>query len=1393
MGVFSQRWLFSTVSAEVPIEYQANYGIAQIWDNVMQDFIQIQAKKKVGDTPDTSTFSRLSNNFSIIFPKLPQKNNYKIVFEQCLLLSNKLAIAYSNINFDIFVDQCQWPINSIMKEINNNYSVKAKIKASPNAGSAPLTVTFDARESFDPSKDTIPANNFFWYYKDNKGNDILIGKQSVVKHTFEEEGNYLIHLTARSSNNKNDGILDGEATVSVNVSPETANLIVYANGKKLQQKTYTKLWTFEAQRGIVFDASPSQPKGGRQIMSHNWEINGANGFRYKSEEFQTKPGSVTVKIPNNGAYTVTLKTTDNENNITSKNYLIAISDPIAIINKNTENITSSTIVRFDGSASYSIQSRLKKYSWEVFDEKGEKIYAIQTRDFSKKFDKPGTYTVNLKVTDELGQSNEESQTVFVDSTEPQAQFTITPRLDRDQPSQFILDAGGSSDKDVTDGNDSLTYERSFSNSSQSKIEQSYDNNKSIVVSFEDPGVYKAKLIVSDSYGKINTLEKEITVESSLRPIVYISPRATVRWQNITFIVKANDDIVYYDWDFGDGTKSRLQEGVTKKSFTKAWIYNVKLTATSKRNQTNSVTTQVFIGEKNAPIGAYTITNSKQNILKPTETCSWENAFPIKRLEKFKIDISESVNVKWEKKDLNSFFQPMNDEIYRRNDFQYQFKKVWCEYVDMIIEDTVTTKSDRKRIWFKVTNDLPILRSISLNFPQFGNEVGVGISQWSKEKTFDPTKVNPLIVKVNAIWPKDNDGFITQYVWYYYKKDDPSRKIELKPTPANTPSAYFSIFSEPGEIVFGVKLIDNDWAEQASEAVIGQWPTIFIPPQWDGNIDIPIISLLVNKVNVSVWEEVTFTTKARILSNRPDFDAKKTIEYDFDGDGIWDKSTKENSVKYTYTKDYPDGIRPRIRVTYRRFPVETNGDLITVNEDLKPIPQFAVYDKTVLFRDYSYGRIKTRSLCFDGKISCKKEEIIYTGAYAEHTYANYGQYMAVLSLSDQYGNNATNRQIINITKTETWNDPYPLSLPQTNKKDGAYAISVGEQSKNAVLLNIVNPKGDVCYFDKDINEDSNNDGKPDNDNDLPCNETALINYTPTTQTIIARIIFKDIVNGKTALVSNDMYINFIDQKINLSPAQDALYKKIKTLESSIAGGNEGQKNLKIFLKQLGESVITDRDATDIVLQIRDLLQETPPSLDTNQQKALENILQEMSSGEAIAAMGGSLYDQAKASLVQFSPEQIKWQIRGIFDKIEAIDTPGSQPETIKWYLTELIGVFQKNSVPDSDINQPGNETKIQEGDIETVVMPEVCKILWFYNISSDQCRPIDEWGDSDISQGLSTDKTTSGSFWITTIVKRVGIVVGILAGIFILIVIFFAIKAKIQSNNDETEEQTTPTQ
>lgn len=150
----------------------------------------------------------------------------------------------------------------------------------------------------------------------------------------------------------------------------------------------------------------------------------------------------------------------------------------------------------------------------------------QQKAITHKFSKPGSYILNLTVTDELNETNTESQILVVESTPPQAQFTITPRLDRQHPSQFILDATSSFDVDVAKKLDVLSYEWSFSNPNLVKVEHTYDNGQSLVVSFNQAGKHTITLTVKDSFGKISTLSRDIQVNSSLRPVIYVAPRAS---------------------------------------------------------------------------------------------------------------------------------------------------------------------------------------------------------------------------------------------------------------------------------------------------------------------------------------------------------------------------------------------------------------------------------------------------------------------------------------------------------------------------------------------------------------------------------------------------------------------------------------------------------------------------------------------------------------------------------------------------------------------------------------------------------------------------------------------------------------------------------------------------
>jgi PKD repeat protein len=1376
--------------AEVSSEYQANYGIGKIWENITTNLISIQSAKKRWDQVASSVFWSLYTDFNAVFPKLPQKNNYRIIFDTCKIQSQKLAQVYSSLDFDVFMDQCQLPINSIMKEINATYTVKAKIKANPQSWSSPVTVTLDARESLDPSKDTIPSDNFFWYYKDALGRDILMWRWAVIKYTFEKEWNYYIHLTAKSANKDSQGILDGEATTVITVAPEVANLVVYANGKKLWQKNYTKIGTQEAQRWVLFDGSATLPKWWREIQSHTWKIEGINGFKYTSEILQWKPGNITTKLPNNWMYTIQLSLIDNEWNTITKSFLVAVSDPIALIKQTPENLTTSTIWTFDASSSYSLRSRIKKYNWEVFDSAGDKILVVQSKLFTKQFTKPWVYTIKLIVTDEIWESNIETNTLIVDSTLPQPQFTVQPRLEWKYPSQFVLDAGASFDIDMINKFDDIIYERSFSNPSLTKIEQQYDNNKSIVVSFDEPGKYKAKLTLTDSYGKINTFERDIEVKSSLRPVILANPRATSWWNTVRFLVTSNSEIINYEWDFGDGYKEIVQDKSTNHIFKKAWVYQVSLTATDKRWNENTITSPVFIWEKDYPIWSYTVLNSTQNILKSDQNCDGNEAFLIKRWEKFTINTIDSVNSKWEKTNLKFYFSPQDDEIYDIPNLQYIFKQIWCKKIDAIVKEISTNKIDKKTVWFKVVNDLPTLDSMNIFFPQFGNEVGVWLWQWTKEKTFDPLKVNPLIVKVTANNSKDKDGSISQYIWYYYKKDDPTRQLELKSSPSSVPYMHFSIpTNDPAlwawDIVFWVKMIDNDGWSQLSEDIIWFWPTFFIPPcktGWlcDNNMDVPIVTLTANKTETGIWswEEVTFTTKTKVLSNRPDFDAKKVLRYDFDGDGVWDMTTKDSIVKYIYTKKY-ESIKPRVEVTYRKNSVVFIGDAITVKQSLKPRVEIHVYDKTVYIRDYSLWDIAKREICFNLTTNCQNiltwSQWLYT-----YTYDNYGTYSIVFKVEDIYGNNPKLPISVKLSPIENIRPLYFMSIPRSKvNEEWKYHIDVANDQNNSVLFNAIYSGSGLCYIDTDIADDANYDGKPDNDQDVWCNTMRLVKYDNYSDIINARVVYEW---PDKKLIWNNIIIKFTDQEIALTQLQKIQYNKIQNLITSLPSTNEDQKHIKTLLVNMADDIRVNKSQTENIINLRVFLENTKAGFTDSQILGITKLLEEFETSDTVALNGGNIVDQARQFLVDFAPSDLmKSQVIASFDVIKNLTEPAGQPEIVKSEMQKVIQLFELNSVSQLESQNKWNEEKVIVDDIETQVLPKICDVLWFYSIASDKC-PDGSWVQLEQTPSLTS------TVWINVILKRLGIGVGILWGVFLLIVVFFAVKARIQQNNDEEVAQ-----
>jgi len=67
---------------------------------------------------------------------------------------------------------------------------------------------------------------------------------------------------------------------------------------------------------------------------------------------------------------------------------ISISDPVAIIQQTPEKGNTSTTYSFGATASYSLTSRLKIYTWELFDSEGNKLDTLQGKTIKKQFKKP---------------------------------------------------------------------------------------------------------------------------------------------------------------------------------------------------------------------------------------------------------------------------------------------------------------------------------------------------------------------------------------------------------------------------------------------------------------------------------------------------------------------------------------------------------------------------------------------------------------------------------------------------------------------------------------------------------------------------------------------------------------------------------------------------------------------------------------------------------------------------------------------------------------------------------------------------------------------------------------------------------------------------------------------
>jgi len=1382
--------LFSVCIAVVPDQYKANYTVQSDRDNITRIFIEIQANNGIGVETPTSTFAQLYTYFSNVFPKFPQDYNFQITYQRCLQLTNSLSSSYDYDRFSAFMSLCYNPLSSILQQIDSAYSVRASTSANPVSWPAPLTVTFDARNSVDPSNETIPTDNYFRYYRDTDGVDQAIWIWSVKTYTFPEAGIYKVHLTVRSSN-YDKWYFDGEQTLSINVTPKSAIIAVYANNIRLNTLEKQKFGTQEWANWIVFDWSATIPLWWREIKSYVRNITSTDGFHYKKNG-DWVPGVIKVSLPKNGEYTVTLTTRDNEWNTISESYSVLISDPVAVIKQNPSEWTTTTNFTFDSSPSYSVMSSLRLFTWEIYNDAWNKMETHQWKTIKYQFTRPWTYTVKLTVEDELWQTNTDTIKVYVESSNPNAQFNISNSDYRTNPSKFYLDASLSSDIDVNNKYDQLYYNRTFSDPNNTNIEEVDNENKKITVSFNSIWTHKIKLTVTDKYGKSDEIEKTIDVRSTLRPEIITASNTSIWWKSISFLAQTNQEVISYTRDFWDGTVLTTQTNQIAHTYQRAGTYQVKLKVVWQDWTENEVHKNIFIWNKDEPIWAYVIKGRNNIILRQNDECSYLDgkdsvtvpAYKVNRYESITIDPSEnSTNIQWTKNNLVFYFQEKLKDIHRNsNSFNISFNELWCTYVDLTVEDTTVGINTKQRIWFKVYNNLPTLSNINLMFPQYWNESGIGFNEWYVQDIFN-SNFDPLIVKVSAQWAKDPDGFISYFKWYYYYKDDPHRILETKITPSDINYTFFSLPQIPWEFMFGVTMYDNDDGKQSSEEILWNGPIVFFPPDTE-RPDIPMVTLKVNKTTVDVWDEVTFDVISKIVSDREDFVQERTIMYDFDGDGERDLTTKDDRVSYVYTAPSDIWYVPRAAVLYRWYQWDAKWESIVVKKWLKPRTMFTTAWKFVLFRDISLWEIKSSTTCLS-YVDCMRENDWYLQDTVENKnfyfeYPDFGKYYLSVSISDKYANEAKKQTAIILSWVTndsgdivnyTWYYKF-LSIPEYQENESwDIEISVWKSLDNSVLFYVLyDNKWDEerqCFVDLDLSDN--------NQKDFYCNEMYFAEFDPSFESIIWKFYYQT----DEWLQSKNLIISFLDYSIQLDEQTKVIYNKL----TSLIYGISDEDQFKALLINLQKWILNKTENQSNVVAIQEYLSQNPDvNLTDTERDDLNRILWQLTDSTTISAVWWTQYDYAKYEILAILPTNLRVDIEKLFYDFENAKW---DPEKWIWEndakkakLNEIITVIQ-SKIADSDETQQADQ--ITRSDMTDIIMPNMCKILEYYNIPSEKCVSEDT---KFVDNGDKIDEwwsKTNTKKWLKIVLITIWSIIWILA----IMVLLFAIKAKFNNKNEES--------
>jgi len=285
-----------------------------------------------------------------------------------------------------------------------------------------------------------------------------------------------------------------------------------------------------------------------------------------------------------GNFTVTLTVTDAKGCVNTISHSVPVSPPpIADFEADTACVGSATVFTDQSTAPF---GTIVSWNWNFGD--GSGTSAVQNPTYI--YADTGDYNVTLIVETSIGCVDTITLPVYV-APIPLADFTFNV-VCAGNPTSFT-------DASQTYGWPINSWQWNFGDGNTSTVQNPTHT-------YAGPGLYTVSLIVANQFGCSDTILHSVTVDSI--PDAAFAANNACLYQTINFTdssIPHGSAIVDWDWDFGDGNTSAMQNPT--HLYAVAGTYNVTLVVTSATGCMDSVTLPVTVYP--LPVAGFTVVSA----------------------------------------------------------------------------------------------------------------------------------------------------------------------------------------------------------------------------------------------------------------------------------------------------------------------------------------------------------------------------------------------------------------------------------------------------------------------------------------------------------------------------------------------------------------------------------------------------------------------------------------------------------------------------------------------------------------------------------------------------------------------------------------------------------------